>query len=157
MQERTQIKIAIMKECIERHTFKSEVIREFIQLAGCHLSTAEDYFLLVKRGYPSKRITNAGLRRETKKANSKICYFCGKAVEENHHYDYLNDKTVSLCQSCHKKVHWLFERYSKIIQIKDTQLMGIKSILMGKCEAHNVPKKEGEGKNEDKIRTNGRS
>ena len=128
-QERTEKRLRIMKECISSTTEKKEAIRKFIEDSPCHISTAEDYYKWVVEGQPSKRITNRVLRTKYKIANEPTCYFCEKVKEETHHFDYLNDKTIALCKSCHGKAHWLFERYHRSISEKDNQLMKIKKIL----------------------------
>jgi len=132
MHEKSLEKVDLMKECIHQTKYRTEAVDLFIEKTGMHRSTAYDYYLLSTTGKPSKRITNSQLRTETKRASSGNCYFCNNPSKEGHHYDYLKDKTVSLCQSCHRKVHFIFESYHTAIVDKDRTLIQIKKLIFSK-------------------------
>lgn len=132
MYKKAEEKIELMKGFIQQTKYREDAVKLFIKNTGMHISTAYDYYLLATTGIPSKRITNSKLRAAQTRASSKNCYFCGNKSEEGHHYDYLKDKKVSLCQSCHGRVHFIFESYHNAIVEKDKMLMQIKQIIFSR-------------------------
>jgi hypothetical protein len=129
MSEQAKKKREYMKELYETKSSKKECLKEFNKKYPCHRSTAYDYYLIAYRGYASKRVTEKGLRKYRESFIQGKCYFCNERKEESHHLDYLNNITINLCRSCHKKVHIIFKQYHELIASKDKILINIKKSL----------------------------
>lgn len=122
--------INLMKECITRAKTKKEIMKLFSEKTMFNKSTVYDYYNLVVEGYDrfeKKRIANISFRNNLKK---KCCYLCGDINQiRAHHIDYLRNKAVGLCDSCHNKVHTLFKKYHKAIKEKDILLIKVRNII----------------------------
>ena len=133
MQDKAKQKLELMKGYVDKFKYKTPAIEMFLEETKCHKSTAYDYYLMVTKGVASKRVTNAKLRRNYNKlANKDKCYLCGNHGQGSHHFDYLKNKTFTLCQSCHSKIHVIFKFYHETIIDTDRILTQIKTIINDK-------------------------
>lgn len=116
----------LMSKCIEETKSKREALNLFIKKTENHRSTAYDYYNLVKYEYDRFVIKNDKIKNTRVELKSGKCYFCSDENKNFHHMDYLNNIGISLCDSCHNKIHIIFKKYHKLIIEKDRILVEAK-------------------------------
>lgn len=78
----------------------------------------KEQFMAITSGYTEKDF-NLLLKGKPKKEylqKNKECYFCGNIEIIEHHVNYKPEVILYLCNSCHKKTHFLIEEYHKEIK-----------------------------------------
>ena len=108
-QNRSQKKVLFLKRIINKHE-KSECIKMFIEKFKCHRATAYDWYHMIKTNTKSGHQLNS---KRYKYEKLKNCYFCNKKATHRHHIKYEIEITIPLCDSCHRKIHFIIKTAKK--------------------------------------------
>ncbi len=102
IQTRTQEKIEWIKK--QKEPSQSQVRDKFIKKFNSNWRTFYNLMKFIKKG----KYREYNKREWEMKLNTDGCYFCKKSKRLNqHHILYKPELVVTLCCSCHNKIHYL--------------------------------------------------